>query len=332
MGEDMKKFIIIYFVSLFFCPITIHAQTVLKDDKMYSYEKMEEDLFMLKDKFPIKVSSIGKSEKGRNLWAAKLGNGGKSILFVGAHHGREWMTTILLMKMMETYAAAYEQKQTLGSYSTQSLDEVSIWFIPMINPDGVSIQQGNLSYLSFTEKLAAWQMNKYHFDWGRWKANARGIDLNRQYPAGWDEVQAESMRPSYQFYKGKKPFEAIEVQELVAFTREIKPLLAVSYHTSGREIFWYYYNKREHLLRDYELAKKTAQLTSYKLSMPENHAIGSGFTDWFIKEFERPAMTIELSYLVDETHPPLSVFPEEWERNQFVGLMLIDEALKWNKE
>lgn len=332
MGEDMKKFIIIYFVSLFFCPITIHAQTLLEEDKMYSYQKMEEDLFRVKDNLPIKLISIGKSEKGRNLWAAKLGNGEKSLLFVGAHHGREWMTSLLIMKMLEKYAIAYDQEQTLGSYSTRLLNEISIWFVPMINPDGVSIQQGNLAYMSFTEKLAAWQMNNYHFNWVRWKANANGIDLNRQYPAGWDEVQAESMRPSYQFYKGKKPFEAIEVQELVAFTREIKPLLAVSYHTSGREIFWYYYNKREHLLRDYELAKKTAQLTRYKLSMPENHAIGSGFTDWFIKEFERPAMTIELSYLVDETHPPLSVFPEEWERNQFVGMMLIDEALKWNKE
>ena len=42
-------------------------------------------------------------------------------------------------------------------------------------------------------------------------------------------------------------------------------------------------------------------------------------------------MTFELSYLVDETHPPLSVFPEEWQRNQLVGMMLVDEVLKWNK-
>ena len=96
------------------------------------------------------------------------------------------------------------------------------------------------------------------------------------------------------FIKGGRPLEAKEVQALSAFTEKVKPLMAVSYHTSGREIFWYYQNKREHLLRDYILAKKTAQLTRYKLSMPENHAIGSGFTDWFITEFERPAMTIEL--------------------------------------
>ena len=79
---------------------------------MYSFEEMEEDLFYLKDNYPIELQSIGKSEKGRNLWAAKLGNGEKSLLFVGAHHGREWMTTILLMKMLEKYAMAYEQGKT----------------------------------------------------------------------------------------------------------------------------------------------------------------------------------------------------------------------------
>jgi g-D-glutamyl-meso-diaminopimelate peptidase len=324
----MQKMMLICLVSLFLCPTIIEAQSIIEGDRIYSFDEMEKDLFLLKERFPIELQSIGKSEKGRDLWAARLGKGEKSLLLVGTHHGREWMTTSLLMKMLEKYAIAYKQGEKLGSYSPQLLDEVSIWFVPMINPDGVSIQQGNLSRLSFTEKIAIWQMNTYSFNWIRWKANAKGVDLNRQYPAGWNTVTAEVEKPSYQFYKGRRPFEAKEVQALSSFTQNIKPLIAVSYHTSGREIFWYYQNKRKHVIRDYMLAKKTAQLTRYKLSMPENHAMGSGFTDWFITEFERPAMTIELSYLVDETEPPLSVFPEEWQRNQFVGIMLVNEAIK----
>lgn len=324
----MQKMMLICLVSLFLCPTIIEAQSIIEGDRIYSFDEMEKDLFLLKERFPIELQSIGKSEKGRDLWAARLGKGEKSLLLVGTHHGREWMTTCLLMKMLEKYAVAYKQGEKLGSYSPQLLDEVSIWFVPMINPDGVSIQQGNLSRLSFTEKIAIWQMNTYSFNWIRWKANAKGVDLNRQYPAGWNTVTAEVEKPSYQFYKGRRPLEAKEIQALSTFTEKVKPLMAVSYHTSGREIFWYYQNKREHVLRDYMLAKKTAQLTRYKLSMPENHAIGSGFTDWFITEFERPAMTIELSYLVDETEPPLSVFPEEWQRNQFVGIMLVNEAIK----
>jgi g-D-glutamyl-meso-diaminopimelate peptidase len=307
------------------------AQSSIETERTYTFEMMEENLFTLKDEFPIELIAIGKSERGRDLWAAKLGKGKKSLLLVGAHHGREWLTTSLLMKMLEQYATQYENGKKIGTYPSQLLDEVSIWFVPMINPDGVSIQQGNFSGLSFYEKMATWQMNGYYLHWSRWKANANGVDLNRQYPAGWDEVKAESKKPFYQFYKGTKPFEAAEVQALAKFTKHVNPLMTVSYHTSGREIFWHYQNKPENLIRDYKLAKKTAQFTGYELSMPEDHAVGSGFTDWFISEFGRPAMTIELSYLVEETNPPLSVFPEEWKRNRLVGIMLVNEINKMDE-
>ncbi|MFB5284488.1 M14 family zinc carboxypeptidase [Peribacillus sp. Hz7] len=323
----MRRIILVCLVSLFAFPFHAMAKVVNEDKNLYSFEMMEADLKRLQQTLPIEVHSIGKSEKGRDIWAVKLGKGQQSILLVGAHHGREWLTTHLLVKMLEQYGTAYEKGKQLGEYSTKLLDEISIWFIPMINPDGVSIQQGNLSGFSHYEKIVTWQRNNYSMDWTRWKANAKGIDLNRQYPAGWDEVKTDVSQPFYQFYKGKKPFEAVEVQALAQFTYRIEPLVAVSYHTSGREIFWHYHNKQEHMARDYELAKKTAELTGYKLSKPEKHAVGSGFTDWFITEFERPAMTIELSYLVEETNPPLSVFPEEWKRNRLVGMMLVKEAV-----
>jgi g-D-glutamyl-meso-diaminopimelate peptidase len=37
-------------------------------------------------------------------------------------------------------------------------------------------------------------------------------------------------------------------------------------------------------------------------------------------------LTIEISPLVGETSPPLSVFETEWERNKYVGLTLAEEA------
>jgi g-D-glutamyl-meso-diaminopimelate peptidase len=39
-------------------------------------------------------------------------------------------------------------------------------------------------------------------------------------------------------------------------------------------------------------------------------------------------MTIEISYLVGETSPPLSIFKKEWKRNRYVGLKLAVEAQK----
>ncbi|MGE7183522.1 M14 family zinc carboxypeptidase [Peribacillus sp. NPDC006672] len=318
----MREIMVIGVFVLLFFPETTLAE------KVYSPEWMEMDLQRIQNQYELDVQIIGQTEKGKDIKAVKLGKGKKSILLVGSHHGREWLSSKLLMSMLEDYAAAYRAGKPVGGYPSGSLDGVSIWFIPMLNPDGVSIQQGDLSNLNILEKAAVWKMNRYSKNWSRWKANAKGIDLNRQYPSGWKEVMSHEKKPSYQFYKGEKPLEAAEVKALAHFTREIDPLLAVSYHTSGREIFWHYKNKRENMVRDYGIAKKTSELTGYELTFPEKEAVGSGFTDWFITEFHRPGMTIELSYLVDETNPPSSVFPEEWKRNRSVGIMLVKEAMQ----
>ncbi|MGW6662961.1 MULTISPECIES: M14 family zinc carboxypeptidase [Peribacillus] len=316
----MRKIMVIGILVLLFFPEPSLAA------KVYSPEQMEMDLQGIQKQYELDVQIIGQTEKGKNIKAVRLGKGKRSILLVGSHHGREWLSSKLLMRMLEEYAAAYRVGKPVGEYRTESLDEVSIWFIPMLNPDGVSIQQGDLSNLNVLEKAAVWKMNRYSRNWSRWKANANGIDLNRQYPAGWKEVMSHETKPTYQFYKGRQPLEAAEAIALTDFTKKIDPLIAVSYHTSGREIFWHYNNKRKNMARDYGIAKKTAELTGYELTFPDKEAVGSGYTDWFITEFRRPGMTIELSYLVDETNPPLTVFPEEWERNRLVGIMLVKEA------
>jgi g-D-glutamyl-meso-diaminopimelate peptidase len=316
----MRKIIWMGLVGILLFP----AASLAKQE--YLPEEMEKDLQEMQNIYHFEVAIIGRTENGQDIKAAKLGKGKKSILLVGAHHGREWLSSIILMNMMGEYAEAYQTGKPIGGFSSGLLNEVSIWFIPMLNPDGVNIQQGEFSHMNFFEKASVFRMNRYSTDWSRWKANAKGIDLNRQYPAGWEDVMSDAKKPAYKFYKGEKPLQAAEVLALSAFTKKVDPVIAVSYHTSGREIFWHYKNEPENMARDYGIAKKTADMTGYELTFPEKEAIGSGFTDWFITEFKRPGMTIELSFLVDETSPPMTVYPEEWRRNRLVGIMLVKEA------
>lgn len=298
-------------------------------EKSYTYDMLTDQLMWLKDKYKKEVAlrTIGHSHFGRNIYAIKLGNGNKNILLVGAHHGREWLTSLLLMQMLETYADAYHRKGSIGPYQTDILNEVSIWFVPMVNPDGVAIQQNLISTFPAKQQNRLLFMNEGWDDFIRWKANGLGVDLNRQYPAGWGELPTLPNAPSYQSYKGQAPLEAAEVIALTNFVKETGPAAALSYHTAGREIFWKYKNGR-HLNRDRMLAKKMAKLTKYKLAKPPKEAYGGGFTDWFIITYHRPAMTLELSYLVGDRHPPLSVFKEEWRRNKYVGLAIAEEAKK----
>jgi g-D-glutamyl-meso-diaminopimelate peptidase len=325
----MVKIIICVMLFLSLQLENVASAKIVKADKPYTYEMLENDLSIINEKYQekIKIKSIGTSHFGRDIWAIKLGKGKKNVILIGSHHGREWLTSLMLMKMLESYAASYEEKGLFGFKSNHILNEVSLWFVPMLNPDGVAIQQNDLkSFPSKHQKLLV-KINEGSDNFKRWKANGMGIDLNRQYPAGWENLNPDPVSPSYKLYKGKQPLESKEVLSLTKFIKEINPSIAVAYHTAGREIYWNYKNGK-HLTRDKLVAKKISKLTGYKLAKPEKNAVGGGFTDWFITTYHRPAMTIEISYLVGETNPPISIFKQEWKRNRHVGLKLAVEAKK----
>lgn len=327
----MAKFIIsllISFIIFIYAKPAICLGKIVNPKETYTYKILEEDISQLRSQYGtiLSIRTIGESHFGKKIFAIRMGKGDKHVVMVGAHHGREWMTSSLMMNMLEFYADAYQKNKSLGPFSPAIFDEVSLWFVPMLNPDGVAIQQGYHVNYPPLKRHHLLILNGGSNNFLRWKANGQGIDLNRQYPSGWEELPKEPQLPSYQFYRGEKPFEAKEVRALAHFTKEIGPLMAVAYHSSGREIYWKYKNKYEQ--RDKKLAWKLSMLTGYELSTPPSAAVGGGYTDWFITAFERPGFTIEICPLVKETSPPLIYFDEEWERNKFVGIFLATEARK----
>ncbi len=309
-------------VVLFSLCVNLFLGSDAMADSPYTYNDLEHDLVLLQEKYPaiIIYVSIGKTNYGRQIYALKIGHGKETILLSGAHHGREWMTSMLLMKMAAVYAADFEK--------ASMLKRGSIWIVPMVNPDGVSIQQGNYSGISWQDRIALWKMNQYSFSFKRWKANGRGVDLNRQYPAGWKEMKTGVHHPSYQFYKGTSPISERETKALAQFTRTIKPAISAAYHSTGQEIFWHYQTSGPQKERDFRLAKAIADTTGYRLSEPDKNAVGSGFTDWLIHDFKIPAMTIEIGKERENTEVPLREFEAEWESNREVGWLLLEEALR----
>lgn len=317
----IRKLFLSLLLFLIFDTNQAHATT-----EKYTYERMKQDMIDLANTYQLELKKIGQSELGREILAVKVGEGSHSIFITGSHHGREWLTTHVIMNMIEKYAEGYEKNQTLYGHSLRVFDDISVWFIPMVNPDGVVIQQEGISNLPFLLQEVYLDMNNGENDFSRWKANGLGVDLNRQWPAGWAQIEGNQRYASYSHYKGEKPVEALETKALLGFTNEIQPLTSASYHTSGRMIYWYYFNGLEHLQRDVELVEKVADKTGYQISYPPTNAIGGGYTDWFIQTYKKPALTIELSYSVNETSPPLSVLEEEWQRNKEIGIILAEYA------
>lgn len=303
-------------------------QEIIKE-KPYTYEQMLKEVKEIEESAHLTVSSIGKSEQGRTIPYIQIGTGNKQILLVGTHHAREWITSQFLMQLVHEYIQAYESEGQISNFPASLLDEVSIVVIPMLNPDGVVIQQKGLQAAhNLNEKFKLLGMNHFRSDFSRWKANGLGIDLNRQYPAGWEELKKIPAWPSFKQYRGQKPAEAIEVSQLIEFTEKIKPEIAIAYHTSGQEVYWYYKNSRETVEEDFKFAAKIAKKTGYALSFPEKEAVGGGYTDWFISTYHKPGFTIEMCESVEETNPPLSCLQSDWDGNKVVPLMLIKQLVQ----
>ncbi|WP_083613541.1 M14 family metallocarboxypeptidase [Paenibacillus sp. P46E] len=314
----------ILLVSLFVTTGPAQASAnLVNPNQVYSYTVMQRDIERVVKQYPDLVSyeSLGQTAYGRQLFAVKLGRG-ESVLFLnGSHHAREWMTSSLLMKMIDTYAEAYNSNSKIGDYNVRSLlDEVSIWIVPMVNPDGVTLSQQGTAGLpaSLAQTLRQYNGNSTNFT--RWKANMQGIDLNRQYPASWNTIKNAAKYPSYQNYKGQKPGQAPEVQMMMDFTRKIDPEVTISYHSSGEIIFWHFNTLNSNLTRDKTMARALGNLTGYSLVTPEKNPSGGGYKDWFIQEYGRPGFTIEIANYAGESSVPLNQFNRIWSENKEVGL------------
>lgn len=335
-SSNSRKFwlpVVIVFLSVIMLSSFASASSsgIVRSDAVMSYEKMTSYIAELAERYPeiIEYQSIGKTPYGREIWAVKLGQGEATIFINGSHHAREWLTTTLNMQMIEHYAQAYRAGTTIEGYNVRKvLNETTIWFVPMVNPDGVTLQQSGLKAFPEKSRNALLQMNKGSKDFKRWKANAQGIDLNRQYPAGWNTIHNNASGPNWMNYKGTKPLQTMENQSLVDFTYSINPEIAVSYHSAGRILYWNYMTDPANLARDRKLANTFAAMTGYSLVQPASNPSGGGYTDWFISTFGRPAFTPEIGIKTGESHLPLSAFAEEWRRNKGVGLWLADEGYR----
>ncbi|MBM7690747.1 hypothetical protein JOC77_000150 [Peribacillus deserti] len=332
----MKKILVVLltFVFLFAGSATFHpvsaATAIVNPNKTYTYSHMASDISKLKKAYPdlIQVKVIGKSEFGRNIYAVGLGKGKATAFINGSHHAREWLTTNLNMYMLNRYADAYKRGTSIKGYNVRTvLNSSTLWFVPMVNPDGVTLQQSGLKAFPASSHAGLIKMNNGSKNFKRWKSNAKGVDLNRQYDAKWAGTESPKA-PSYKDYKGKAPHTASEVKAVLSLVNSIDADMALSYHTTGKILFWNYEQTGSRLTRDKNLAKKLSTMTGYRMYTPSSFKNAAGFSDWFSRKKLRTAITVEISPYYYETNPAVSEFKGAWSQNQAAGLFAGAESAK----
>ena len=237
------------------------------------------DIYEIVSDFYEKVDAekeiIGKSVLGRKLYAIKLGDGSPVGIAQYAIHGREYITARLALHHFEV-----------------GVCKGTLWILPLVNPDGALLSQtGVESVKRERDKNYLLELNDGSADFSLWKANARGVDLNVNFPALWGKGAKNTRRAGAENYIGEKPFSEPETQALKKFTKKITPDYTVSYHTKGEEIYWYFYQSMRTCPRDKRLASVLSASTGYPLA----HAKGSagGYKDWCVRSLGIPSFTVE---------------------------------------
>lgn len=273
-----------------------------------------------------KLEEIGRSVEGRPIYAIRLGNGKKEVLFDASMHAREHMSTNVVLEMLDTYSYHYLNKSNYAGYNVKStLDAVSMWFVPMMNPDGVTLVQAGAKGVK-NGALATKINGSTNF--ARWKANVRGVDLNENFDGGWNKIKSSTTKPSFASYKGPRAFSEPEAVALRDFVRKHSFKTYISYHSSGQIVFWFQWQKGAQAARDLTLARRVSSLTGYSV-VPPYYLLGSGSSaDWFIDEKKMPGLTIEISPFVGNRPVPLAYWDRIWKQNYKVGLFIAQEAAK----
>ena len=140
----------------------------------------------------VDIGTIGQSILGKDIPFVKIGIGPNKVFYSGAFHANEFITSILLTRFISSYCYCYKNNLNIAGYSARMLFNTStIYIVPMVNPDGVDLVTGyinqNSSIFSKVKNIAN-NFPDIPFPNG-WKANINAVDLNLQFPAGWQNAK-----------------------------------------------------------------------------------------------------------------------------------------------
>lgn len=184
-----------------------------------SPEERERTLDRLAQRAGAELCVLGESVEGRPLRAARVpGAPGakRSLLLSAGIHGPEYLGVEVALALLE--GAREGAARAL-------LEEAELWVLPCVNPDGYA---------------RTWEL-RGEGPIAAMRANARGVDLNRNFPLPapqrpvrftFDGWRTGSEDPSNAFYRGAHPASEPETRALLALAERAPLHACLSLHSS----------------------------------------------------------------------------------------------------
>lgn len=262
-----------------------------------SYARLVACLDRLATRFPaLSIGSIGQSVLGRALLFARIGTGEKTVLIVGSHHGNESATASLLLRFLDRILIAAESGAHLcgGFDPAHLLRHRTVYLLPMPNPDGTDLALGGAETAApLGARVLA--MNGGNRNFAAWCANARGVDLCRNYSPDFEQKKKAALAQSVcggcsVLYGGEFPESEPETAALYRFARFLFPRVSLSLRTAGERIDRSCHGQCAEGAE--LLASCFASVSGYRVATDADGESDDGFRDELIRELGLPAFTI----------------------------------------
>ena len=321
------------------CVQSVHMEVedpIVKYVDTYTYDYMVNDIKALSAKYPgrLKQRSLAKTPDGRDIYELIVGNerAATHIMINASTHAREYITSNLVMLQLEYLLYFYDEGCFDGKPLKQWFNDVCVHFVPMVNPDGVSISQFGLEGLR-SQSLRGTVQKAYEYDVAggytsldfdtylrSWKANARGVNLNQNFDAMFEFASGKSQLPSAEDYRGPYVESEPESKALADLYDSRTWRAVINYHAQGQVLYWDIENNkmREH---SRDLSNNIMLITGYQKAVAGG---GGGFKE-YVQLCSRPAACVTIEVGSGTCPLPGSQLPTIWAQNKFVPLY----TMKW---
>jgi carboxypeptidase T len=319
------------------------------DSGYHDYPEMVKHIHAVAAAHPdiVKVFSIGKSYKGRPLWAAKVSDhvnadeNEPEVLFDGLHHAREHLSGEMTISLLDLLTSKYGTTSALGKRVTQDVNSREIYIIFFVNPDG-------LEYDLTGHPFRQWRKNRQPTP----GTSSIGTDINRNYGYAWGLSSAGADdNPKSDTYQGPAAWSTPEARavrdfvlsRVVGGVQQIRT--HISFHTAGEEVLWPYghtytdvpadMTKLDHrALRS--MGKHMASLNGYRpMQSSQLYPTSGDEIDWMYGSQRIFSYTFEmypgnndypLPWSGERWYPPDEFIAGETKRNWKPSLYLIEQA------